>query len=179
MSRLARLALLAPLTLFAAFLLVVQFGPRRAQHTEAPSPLIGHPAPAFDLPGYDVTHPGLATRDLAHGTPTIVNFFASWCLPCRVEAPQLAALTARGVVVHGIAVHDSPQGLATLFRNYGNSYRRIGLDPNSRAQQAWAVQGLPETFVIDGHGIVRARHRGDLRTEDLPQILAEIARAKR
>ncbi len=178
MSRLGRFALLAPLALFAAFLIVVGFGLRHDPHHEVRSALIGHPAPAFDLPGYDATHPGLATADLAHGTVTVVNIFGSWCLPCRVEAPQLAALAAQGVVVHAIALNDTPDALATFFRNYGNPFRRIGMDSSGKTQIAWGSSGVPETFVIDGHGIVRSQHIGELRADEVPGFLAEIARAR-
>ncbi len=178
-ARLARFALVAPLALFAAFLIVVGFGLRHDPHREVRSALIGQPAPVFDLPGYDATHPGLATSDLAHGTVTVVNIFASWCLPCRVEAPQLAQLARQGVVVHGLAIKDSPDGLATFFRNYGNPYRRIGRDDDGRAQIGWGSSGVPETFVIDGKGIVRHQHIGEIRADDVPGLLSEIAKAAR
>lgn len=178
MTRTGRLALFAPLTLFAAFLLVVGFGLRRDPHHQVVSALVGHPAPQFDLPGYDATHPGLATADLAHGNVTVVNIFASWCLPCRVESPQVAALAAQGVVVHGIAIKDTPQALATFFTNYGNAFRRIGMDNSGKAQIAWGSSGVPETFIVDGRGIVRHQHIGEIRADELPGIMSEIAKAR-
>ena len=178
MSRMGRLAVLAPVTLFAAFLIVVGFGLRHDPHREVRSALIGKPVPAFDLAGYDATHPGLASRDLARGQVTVVNVFASWCLPCRVEAPQLAALASQGVVVHGLAIKDSADGLGTFFRNYGNPYRRIGMDADGRAQIAWGSAGVPETFVIDGKGVVRHQHIGEIRADEVPGLLAEIAKAR-
>jgi len=178
MSRLGRFALLAPLALFAAFLIVVGFGLRHDPHHEVRSALIGRPAPAFDLPGYDATHPGLSSTDLARGTVTVVNVFGSWCLPCRIESPQLAALTKEGVVVHGLAIHDTHDGLATFFRNYGNPFRRIGLDDSGKAQIAWGSSGVPETFVIDGHGIVRHQHIGEIHADDVPELMREIVKAR-
>ncbi len=178
MSRLGRFALLAPLTLFGAFIIVVGFGLRHDPHHEVRSALIGHPAPAFDLPGYDPTHPGLASSDLAHGNVTVVNVFASWCLPCRVESPQLAMLASQGVVVHAIAIHDTHDGLASFFRNYGNPFRRIGLDDSGKAQIAWGSSGVPETFIVDGKGIVRLQHIGEIRADDMPDLMREIARAR-
>ena len=175
---LGRAALLAPLVLFAAFLLVVGFGLRRDPHYTVRSALIGKPAPPFDLPGYDATHPGLSNADLAHGGVSVVNVFGSWCIPCRVESPQLAALAKTGVPVHAIAVHDSADGLATFFRNYGNPYRRIGMDADGRAQIAWGSSGVPETFVVDGRGIVRAQHIGAVSDDDLPGLVADIRAAR-
>lgn len=176
MSR--RIALFAPLAVFAAFLVLVLYGLEREPDTAIRSALIGKPAPAFDLPGYDATHPGLATSDLAQGSPTLVNVFASWCLPCRVEAPQLQALANRGIVVHGIAVRDSPDALARFFKTYGNPFRRIAMDPGGRVQIALGSAGVPETFVIDGAGIIRHQHIGDIRAEHIPGLIAELERAR-
>lgn len=173
-----RLALLAPLVLFAAFLIVVIYGLKHDPKTVVRSALIGHPVPVFDLPGYDATHPGLSSADLAHGNVTLVNVFASWCLPCRVESPQLKALADRGVVVHAIAIRDTPADLAVFFRNYGNAFRRIGLDDAGKIQIALGSSGVPETFVIDGRGIVRYQHVGEIRADQLPDLLAEIGKAR-
>lgn len=176
MSR--RIALFAPLVVFAAFLALVLYGLDRQPDRAIRSALIGQPVPPIDLPGFDATHPGLATADLARGTPTLVNVFASWCLPCRVEAPQLQALADRGIVVHGIAVRDSPDALARFFRTYGNPFRRIGVDPGGRVQIALGSSGVPETFVIDGRGVIRHQHIGDIRAEHIPGLIAEIERAR-
>lgn len=173
-----RLALLAPLTLFAAFLLVVLYGLRHDPKTIVRSALIGHPVPAFDLPGYDATHPGLSSADLAHGTPTLVNVFASWCLPCRVESPQLKALVDRGVVVHAIAIRDTPGDLAVFFHNYGNAFRRIGMDNSGRTQIALGSSGVPETFLVDGRGVVRDQVVGEIRPEKVAELMAEIEKVR-
>lgn len=178
LSTTRRLALLAPLALFAAFLLVVTYGLRHDPKTVVRSALIGHPVPAFDLPGYDATHPGLASADLAHGGVTLVNIFASWCLPCRVESPELKALADKGIPVHAIAIRDTPADLGAFFANYGNPYRRIGLDTGGKAQIAWGSSGVPETFVVDGRGIVRHQHVGEIRADELPEMLAEIEKAR-
>jgi len=173
-----RLALLAPLTLFAAFLIVVIYGLRHDPKTVVRSALIGKPVPTFDLPGYDATHPGLSSADLAQGNVTLVNVFASWCLPCQVESPQLKALADRGIVVHAIAIRDTPADLAVFFHNYGDVFRRIGMDTTGKTQIAWGSSGVPETFVIDGHGIVRHQHIGEIRADELPDLLGEIEKAR-
>lgn len=173
------LARFAPLLVFALFLGLVLYGLERPADRAVRSAMVGRPVPEFALPGYDATHPGLAASDLRQGTPVLINIFASWCLPCRVEAPQLAALEQRGVVIHGVAVRDAPGALAGFFRVYGNPFRRIGMDMDGRAQIAWGSGGVPETFVVDGRGIIRHQHIGELRAEHVPEILAQLEAARR
>lgn len=168
---------LAPLALIAALIGVALYGRPRGPQPPV-SPLVGKLAPAFVLPAYDPLHPGLASADLRMGTPTVVNLFASWCLPCRIEAPRLATLAREGAVVHGIAVRDTPEGLAAFFRNYGNPFRRIGLDRQGAATRQLQAQGLPETLVIDGRGIVRLHHLGEVRADDLPAIRRALREAR-
>lgn len=172
---LLRFLRIAPLALVAVLIGVLLYGRPRGPQPPA-SALLGRPVPAFSLPGYDALHPGLSSDDLRRGTPTVVNLFASWCLPCRIESPRLARLGREGAVVHGIAVRDSPPGLATFFRTYGDPFRRIGMDPTGRAMRALRADGLPETLVIDGDGIVRLHHRGELRDEDLVAVRRALGR---
>lgn len=175
---LRRAVLLAPAALFAAFALLVGFGPRRAPAPARPvSALVGRALPAFDLPGLDAAHPGLASADLRRGTVTMVNLFASWCLPCRAEAPRLAALAADGVPVHGIAVDDTPRALARFFGVHGDPFRRVGLDAGGRTMRRLGARGLPETLVVDGAGVVRYHHVGEIRDDDLVRVRDELARA--
>lgn len=143
------------------------------------SPMLDQPVPATDLPGPDPLHPGLSDADLRQGTVTVVNLFASWCLPCQVEAPQLRALADGGAVIHGIAVADKPADIAAFLRKHGDPFRRIGLDPHKRAYRAWRASGIPETFVVDGTGRIILHHRGDIRPEHVPVILATIDQARR
>ncbi len=144
----------------------------------AAPPMVGRPVPAFDLAGLDVAHPGLATSDLRPGSVTIVNLFASWCLPCRLEAPQLRALADRGVTIHGIAVADRPLDAQAFLAKVGNPYRRIGLDPDRIASQALRSSGVPETYVVDGRGVVIAQRSGPLRPEDVADVLKAVKAAQ-
>ncbi len=175
---LRRFVLLAPLALLAALLIAIwarePAGPR-----QAPSPMIDKPVPTFDLPGLDAAHPGLSSRDLRQGTVTLVNLFASWCLPCAAEAPQLKALADRGVVIHAIALRDEPAKVQAFLKRHGDPFRRIGLDPKGDLRRAFGASGLPETYVIDGNGVIRYRHVGDVRREDLPELLERIGKAHR
>ena len=170
-----RLAIIAPLLAFAAFVALVL---SRPQQPKADPTLVGHAVPAFDLPGLDALHPGLSDADLRHGTVTVVNLFASWCLPCRVEAPQLKALQARGLVVHGIAVADKPADTRAFVRQFGDPFARVGLDADRKVSKAFRIGGLPETFVVDGHGTIVLHHVGEIRPETIPEIVAAVAKAR-
>ncbi len=128
-----------------------------------PTVMIDKPTPTFDLaavPG--LGQPGLATDDLAKGEVVMVNFFASWCVPCRAEHPFLTALSEEtGVPLYGINHRDKPEDAAAWLAELGNPYTRIGADPG-RAAVEWGVTGVPETFIVDGEGRIRYHHRGPL-----------------
>lgn len=132
---------------------------------QLPSALIGKPAPAFDLPALLADLPGAARQDLG-GKPVLVNFFASWCVPCRVEHPLLMELSHEaGITIVGIAYKDQPEQATALLRELGNPYDRIGQDVYGRAAIDFGVYGVPETYVIDAAGIVRFRQPGPLTPE--------------
>jgi len=144
-----------------------------------PSALLGKPAPALTLPPLDAKALGLGPGDLADGSHvTLVNLFASWCVPCREEAPQLAQLArARGVRLIGIAYKDKPDAARAFLDEYGNPFERVGSDADGRAGIEWGISGVPETFVLDRHGIVRGRF-GPLSPDGLVMdMLPAIARA--
>ncbi len=142
-----------------------------------PPPAIGRPFPPLNA-GALMGVPPLRDADLRGGHPTLVNLFASWCLPCRAEAPQLATLRTQGIAVVGIAVRDTPVDTAAFLAATGTRYGRLGLDPHERIQPALGSAGIPETWVVDGAGIVRARFRGDLHPADLPAVEAAVAAAR-
>jgi len=170
------LPVLVLLALVAVFFLRLDRG---GQPMIPPSALIGKPAPQFDLAGYDAEHPGLSDADLRQGGVTLVNVFASWCAPCIAELPQLKVLAEQhGVTIHAIAWKDKPEAMAQVFAEYGNPFRRIGLDNNGRAAIAWGISGVPETFVVRGDGTVVYRHLGDIRPEHIPALLETIKKAQ-
>jgi cytochrome c biogenesis protein CcmG/thiol:disulfide interchange protein DsbE len=173
-----RLLLWAPLALFAAFAAVVATGLVRPQDNAIASRLIGEPMPRFALPQATAARPGLGSVDLAGGAPKLVNVFASWCLPCAIEAPQLDRLARAGVPVFGIAIRDRSVDLDRFLRRNGNPYRRIGLDKDSSVQLALGSSGVPETFVVDGRGVIRYQHIGEIRPENLPMIMRALERAR-
>lgn len=174
-----RLALFVPLALFLVFVAVVMFGIGRPQQQVIGSQLVGKPVPPFELAGFDALHPGLSDADLRQGNVTLVNLFASWCLPCIVEAPQLKRLADKGVVIHAVAIRDKPEDVAAFLEKHGDPFRRIGLDPQGHMQIDWGSSGVPETFVIDGKGVIRHQHIGELRPEHVPELLRIIDEARR
>ena len=135
---------------------------------------INKPMPTFDLPPATAGVPGLKSSQLADGKPRLVNVFASWCIPCRVEAPQLEALRARGVIIEGIAIRDQPAALAAFLAETGNPYASIGADERSQVQIALGSSGVPETFLVDGKGIIRQQIQGVITAEMVPEILAKL-----
>lgn len=149
---------------------------------EIPSVLVDRHVPALSLPALDGRAPGFGPADLAQkGRVTLVNVFASWCVPCREEAPQLAQLArARGVRLIGIVYKDKPAAARAFLDEYGNPFERIGLDADGRAGIEWGISGVPETFVVDGHGVIRGRF-GPLSPDNLvidmlPAIASAAAR---
>lgn len=174
-----RLALIVPLLMFLGFVALAIYRMGEPQQRVIESKMVGQPVPAMDLTGADELHPGLSDSDLRQGTVTLVNLFASWCAPCRVEAPQLMALSEKGVVIHGIAVRDTPANIKGFLTENGDPFRRIGMDPNSKAVLGLGASGLPETFLIDGKGIIRKQYIGQIRPEQVDDILRDIEEAKR
>jgi cytochrome c biogenesis protein CcmG, thiol:disulfide interchange protein DsbE len=143
-----------------------------------PSRMIGRPVPAFQLAAAVPTAPGFTSAELATGKPRLMNLFASWCVPCIAEAPVLDNLTRRGVAIDGIAIRDRADDVAAFLEKNGNPYQRIGSDPTSRVQIALGTAGVPESFVVDGRGVIRHQHIGPIQPADIPTILAELEKAR-
>ena len=142
-----------------------------------PSPAIGAPFPHLALaalPG----EAALTDAGLRTGQPTLVNLFASWCVPCRAEASALAALRSRGINVVGIAVRDTPAATASFLAATKTRFAAVGLDPHERVQPALASAGIPETWLVDGGGVVRARFQGGVQVADVPRVTAMVDAAR-
>ncbi len=178
-TKTARWALWLPLGLFAAFVAVVLFSLMYPADRAVKSALIGRPLPPFALSAATSDRPGLAHADLADGRVHLLNIFASWCVPCAVEAPQLEALRARGIDVVGVAIRDQPSDLQKFYARYGNPFSRVGADNVSAIQFALGSSGVPESFVIDGRGVIRYQHIGDIRADQVELIADKIAEAAR
>ncbi len=133
--------------------------------------------PAFDLPPAVDSRPGLSRADLADGQPKLLNVFASWCIPCAAEAPQLEALERAGANIVAVAIRDRPEDVERFLTIYGNPFTRIGRDDISEVQLAIGSSGVPETFVIDGNGVITYQHIGDIREGDVQMLLDELRKA--
>ena len=173
----SRWALWLPLALFAVFAALVLFSLLRPADRAVKSAMVGRPLPQFALVAATQTQPGLARADFADGKVHLLNIFASWCVPCAVEAPQLQALRARGIDVVGVAIRDRPEDLRQFLARNGNPFSRIGADDLSAIQFALGSSGVPESFVIDGRGVIRYQHIGDIRADQVDMIAAKIAEA--
>lgn len=174
----SRLYLWVPLALFAFFAGLAAYMLTQEKDQFVESTMIGQPLPAFALDPAFQGLPGASTSDFTGGKPRLLNIWASWCLPCIAEAPQLEALKAQGAEIIGIAIRDRPEDVANFLSRYGNPYSRIGSDAISEVQLAIGSSGVPETFVIDGKGVIRYQHIGDIRPEHVPLLLAELEKAR-
>ncbi len=185
---LKRWPFLLPVVVFAVVAGYVFWGLNPDRNPSAvPSALIDKPVPDFDLPPLDglelanLELPGLATADLADGSVSLVNFFASWCIPCRYEHPLLMELAAAGRVrVVGIDYRDEPEDARRWLARLGNPYERVGSDRNARTAIEWGVSGVPETFVVDRAGRIRYQHIGPMTPMDLEEkilpMIEELSR---
>ena len=173
-----RVLLFAPLLVFAIFLVVVAIGLYAPASRNVPSQLVGQPGPDFALPPSLPGRPGLSSASLRRGAPRLVNLFASWCIPCRIEAPQLALLAGQGVPIDGVAIRDRPGDVAAFLAEHGDPFQAIGADNDRRVQLALGSAGVPETFVIDGQGIIRHQHIGAVTPQDVPVLLAALEAAR-
>jgi len=151
-----------------------------------PSALIGHEVPDFNLPpvtgvvGPDGQLPGLSSADLKAGKVTLVNVWASWCVPCREEHPWLMEMAKNhGVRLVGINYKDNPENARRLLGSMGVPFSAIGADTDGRVAINWGVYGVPETYVVDGKGVIRFKQVGPIVSDQaMNAVLAQIAKAE-
>jgi cytochrome c biogenesis protein CcmG/thiol:disulfide interchange protein DsbE len=167
-----------PLIVFVVLIAVAGSRLLTPPDTVVKSALIGKPLPDFTLDPMIAGKPGLQRADFGTGKPRLLNVFASWCVPCIAEAPQLMKLKAAGVEIDAIAIRDTPEAVAAFLARHGDPYARIGSDPQSQVQIGIGSSGVPETFVIDGQGRIAAQHIGDIREEDVPKLLKALEDAR-
>lgn len=165
-----RLWALVPIALFAAIAVaaVVSLqggGGKKELWTEG---MVGRQAPSFSLPALS----GDQQTELAafRGKTVLVNFFASWCTPCRLEHPLLMELEAAGVPILGVAYKDKPEDATRFLNTLGDPFAAVGLDPAGRLGLDLGVVGVPETFLIGADGKVLALHRGPLTPEAITKL---------
>ena len=178
---------LLPIAVFAALAILFAIRLGAGDPSRVPSALIGRKVPGFDLPPLagvaasgGAALPGLADRDLVGKGVTIVNVWASWCGPCRVEHPLLERLAREpGARMVGMNYKDKPEAAARFLQILGNPFSAIGRDETGRTAIDWGVYGVPETFIIGTDGTVRHKHVGPLTPESLPAFQAALKAAAR
>ena len=173
-----RVLLALPLVLFAALAAVFAFRVTDgADRTVVPSALIGKAAPDTRFPPLSDAHPGVAMADFG-GKVTLVNVFASWCAPCRVEHPYLMQLAETpGLRMVGLNYNDRVPAARAFLDELGNPYDAIGIDPDGRRVIEWGVYGVPETYVVGPDGVIRAKHVGPLTRDVLAGPFGDTMRA--
>jgi cytochrome c biogenesis protein CcmG/thiol:disulfide interchange protein DsbE len=142
-----------------------------------PSALIGKPAPTVAMPPLRAGGEGIDAAALTAPGVKVVNVWASWCAPCRLEHPKLLELAEAGVPVFGINHKDEPANAQRFLNDLGDPYARIGVDRDGRASVEWGVYGVPETFVIDGQGRIAYKHVGPIQNDDLKRKILPAIRA--
>ena len=189
-GRRSPLIFLVPLMLFGALALVFAAGLFSGDSSKVPSALIGKPAPPITLAALEGLQregrpvPAFGMADLAAGRATIVNVFASWCAPCRVEHPFLVALAdapavrAGKVAVVGMNYKDEAENARRFLGALGNPYSAVGVDRSGRAAIEWGVYGVPETFLIGPDGRILEKHVGPLDAASAGKLLARAMAAR-
>ena len=177
---------LAPLIVFAAMAGMFVFALQSGDPAKLPSALIGKPVPNFvfapleGLVAEGVPVAGFASPDLAKGKVSVVNFWASWCATCVAEHPLLLELKSRaGVAIYGVDHKDSTADARRFLGLHGNPFTAVGVDPAGRGAIEWGVYGMPETFVVDGKGLIAYKHVGPISEQSLAgQLIPAIEKAR-
>jgi cytochrome c biogenesis protein CcmG, thiol:disulfide interchange protein DsbE len=183
--------LLWPLAIFAVLAVLFALALRSGDPSKLPSALIGKRVPDFSFAALEglteASHPiaGFSAAELAAGRVTVVNFWASWCVPCVQEHPVLDLLKQRaGTPIFGVNYKDQTAQARRFLGRYGNPFTAVGVDADGRGAIEWGVYGMPETFVVNGRGEIVYKHVGplsvqSLETKVLPAIRAAAAPATR
>jgi cytochrome c biogenesis protein CcmG/thiol:disulfide interchange protein DsbE len=174
-----RLLYIVPVLAFAVLAFVLFRSLIGPPPDELPSMVVNKPVPRDVLPALPGAQ-GFVPADFAKGQVTVLNVFASWCVPCRVEAPGLAVIKGmKGIALYGMVTMDNAKNARAFLSQFGDPYSRIDLDADGHGGIDWGVYGVPETFVVDGRGVVRLRYAGPLVGDALTNIvLPAIERAR-
>lgn len=162
--------MMAPPVIFAGLALMFWIGMQRDNPNELPSALQGKEAPPVQMVALG-DFPGFDDATLRDGNVKLLNFWASWCAPCRVEHPTLEKLAQDGMVIYGVNYKDKPQNALGFLAELGNPYAALGADDTGRMALNWGVYGVPETYLIDGNGRILLRHAGPVTERVMETIL--------
>lgn len=175
MSRAVRFA---PLALLLVIIIALVWRLATPADTNVHSTLEGKVVPTFALAAIVPNKPALSSADLGTGQPHLVNVFASWCVPCVTEVKVLQTLKDSGAHVVGIAIRDRSDDLVDFLARNGDPYERIGSDPQSQVQISLGSSGVPESFVVDGKGVIRYQQIGPIEQSDVPMIRSKLEQAR-
>jgi cytochrome c biogenesis protein CcmG/thiol:disulfide interchange protein DsbE len=164
-----------PLAAFAVVALLVALELHKPADRQVRSTQIDQPVPDLVLPALLPGKPGLDPRAAATGQPRLINVFASWCVPCIAEMPQLMQLKRAGVRIDAVAVRDTAPAIQGFLARYGDPFTAVGDDAQSRFQLSLGSSGVPETFYVDGKGRIRRQHVGMIAAADVPEVLQTLA----
>ncbi len=162
--------MLAPLVIFAAFAGLAARGLFRENPDELPSALIGKTAPAVEVSTLG-DKPPFEDAHLRQDGLKIVNFWASWCAPCRAEHPNLMKLTEMGIPIYGVNYKDKPENALGFLAELGDPYTAIGADAAGRMGINWGVYGVPETYIVDAKGQILLRFAGPITKRHLKDTI--------
>ncbi len=161
-----------PIAVFVALIAILAVG-LKLDPRHVPSPLIGKPLPAFSLPA--LGSEAMLSAESLHGTPRLLNVWASWCAACRVEHPLLVELARAGrIPIVGLNYKDTRDDALGWLRRHGDPYERTVFDQEGRLGLDLGVYGVPETFVLDRHGIIRYKQVGPITREVLDDVILPL-----
>ena len=172
-----RLLYIMPLSVFLVLAVYFAIGLTK-DPSILPSALIDKPVPEFSLPPIEGgPGKGFSSADLKGNGVSVVNVFASWCVPCRIEHPQITRLAGLKVAtLYGLNFKDEPKAALKWLKQLGNPYAAIGADTKGRAAIDWGVYGIPETFIIDNGGVIRYKYVGPITARRLDRDILPIIR---
>ena len=159
-----------PPVIFIAVAVAFWAGMNQKNPNELPSMMVGKQAPPVTLTQLGDSAP-FTSATLRDGHVKLVNFWASWCVPCRVEAPMLGKMAAEGVKIYGVNYKDKPADALKFLGDAGDPYAAMGADRAGQMGIEWGIYGVPETFVIDGKGKVILRFPGPITADVLAKTI--------
>ncbi len=170
--------LLLPPLIFLGLATLFYVGLQRENPNAQPSQFIGQAAPRVELTDLR-EDPAPTYEDFRNGNMQLVNFWASWCAPCRAEAPILERMAEEmGIPIIGINYKDQPEQAKTFLRQFGDPFVKIGADTTGRAAIEWGVTGVPETFILDGEGKILLRYPGPITDAVLTRRILPLLRGE-